>query len=354
MNVFCPTGDCSIGTVTTLGVCGGCRDVTQDIQVQCKNSTSMPTTTCYYKTPAGALLEGFLTDPTPSGFDKTLWNSTAAYLQGGNQNDTLPQLAKLAEIASLNIANNSSLHSPEVHECIYELCAKVYEDVHYINGSIIMGATNSISLQQYGIDSISNDSIPSGLYNAVPGQDPTTNETFSMAGSDFLNLQAYLGEVFTTGYYGSPGRTTRPPGLAGPDVGSIFHQVSNISQMIELVGDSFTNAMRDNQLNNTFVLGEAYIEQTWIHVQWAWLALPIALSIMSLGLLIIVIFRTRARGATVWKSSSLALLFHDLEGWDARSEPFRNSYQLETTATGMRGQLINGNGRHIFLRDQED
>lgn len=50
--------------------------------------------------------------------------------------------------------------------------------------------------------------------------------------------------------------------------------------------------------------------QPIIHVQWAWLALPTSLVVLALILQIVTMVRTSRRDTPVWKSSTLALVFH--------------------------------------------
>ncbi|MCJ1428148.1 hypothetical protein MMC29_006056 [Sticta canariensis] len=47
-----------------------------------------------------------------------------------------------------------------------------------------------------------------------------------------------------------------------------------------------------------------------IHVQWVWLALPTSLVVLALILQIVTMVRTSRRDTPVWKSSTLALVFH--------------------------------------------
>lgn len=47
-----------------------------------------------------------------------------------------------------------------------------------------------------------------------------------------------------------------------------------------------------------------------IHVQWAWLALPIDLVVLALIFQIVTMVRTSRRETAIWKSSTLALFFH--------------------------------------------
>ncbi|KAK7946436.1 uncharacterized protein PG986_010757 [Apiospora aurea] len=58
--------------------------------------------------------------------------------------------------------------------------------------------------------------------------------------------------------------------------------------------------------------GKAWRQETYIEVRWVFLTLPLVVLAATLALLSVAILRSRGKGARVWKSSSLALLFHDV------------------------------------------
>lgn len=62
------------------------------------------------------------------------------------------------------------------------------------------------------------------------------------------------------------------------------------------------------------VEGGAYRQETYVHVQWAWMALPGLLVAASIVILLATMFKNESNGALPWKTSSLALLFHGLDG----------------------------------------
>ncbi|KAK8062822.1 hypothetical protein PG997_014919 [Apiospora hydei] len=57
-----------------------------------------------------------------------------------------------------------------------------------------------------------------------------------------------------------------------------------------------TNSMRNSQNNFTTADGTAFVQETYIHIEWKWLALPIAVSVLSLVLLITVMINSRSHG----------------------------------------------------------
>jgi hypothetical protein len=62
------------------------------------------------------------------------------------------------------------------------------------------------------------------------------------------------------------------------------------------------------------VYGTASREETYVHVEWPWITLPTALVGMSILFLGGTMMKNESKHALAWKSSSLALLFHGLEG----------------------------------------
>jgi hypothetical protein len=62
----------------------------------------------------------------------------------------------------------------------------------------------------------------------------------------------------------------------------------------------------------------AYKLETFVYVKWPWLTMPIALVALSILFLIATMILNSRKRALAWKSNSLALLFHGLEGVEMR------------------------------------
>ncbi|SMQ51663.1 unnamed protein product [Zymoseptoria tritici ST99CH_3D7] len=60
------------------------------------------------------------------------------------------------------------------------------------------------------------------------------------------------------------------------------------------------------------VEGTAYESGTFVHVAWMWIALPVALEIATVSLLVATMWQTRVQKIRMWKSSVLPLLYHHL------------------------------------------
>ncbi len=68
-----------------------------------------------------------------------------------------------------------------------------------------------------------------------------------------------------------------------------------------------------NSDNLRTLQGTVYTEKSFVAVRWRWLALPAALNILGIVLLIVTAADTRRRRVPLWKSSVFAAIYHGLE-----------------------------------------
>ena len=74
--------------------------------------------------------------------------------------------------------------------------------------------------------------------------------------------------------------------------------------------DSTGNGEEEKTLS--FNNGKAWRQETYIKVRWAFLTLPLLVLVATLALLAAAVRGSMGKGAKIWKSSSLALLFHEV------------------------------------------
>lgn len=73
--------------------------------------------------------------------------------------------------------------------------------------------------------------------------------------------------------------------------------------------------------------------------------------LMGLALLILSMVMSSASGARLWKSSSLALLFSQLKGWDGAVVRANSICELQEATKDFRGRLEkDGTDELIFVR----
>lgn len=61
------------------------------------------------------------------------------------------------------------------------------------------------------------------------------------------------------------------------------------------------------------VVGTVWGNQTCVHVNWGWIALPAALLLLTVVFLVLTVISTRSKKAQIWKSSIFAVLFSGLD-----------------------------------------
>ena len=90
----------------------------------------------------------------------------------------------------------------------------------------------------------------------------------------------------------------------------------NLSKTLDDVASSFTNALRSGP-NSTTIRGTVMLPMPYVHVQWPWLLYPAMLSLVATLFFIVSLYFSFNREGVVWKSYTLPLLFHGLQGWQA-------------------------------------
>lgn len=90
---------------------------------------------------------------------------------------------------------------------------------------------------------------------------------------------------------------------------------SSFSTQMNRTANSMTAFMRQNggQGPEHYARGKLYNTTTCIEVRWGWLALPAVLALLTIIVLVATMYASSPKsGSDVWKSSSLAVLFHGL------------------------------------------
>ena len=85
----------------------------------------------------------------------------------------------------------------------------------------------------------------------------------------------------------------------------------NMSKTLDNVAASVTNQMRSS-VGSRNITGNVEYPTVYIQVIWPWLIYPAVLSVLAAALLAVTIWLSHGHDKMVWKSSSLALLFHGL------------------------------------------
>lgn len=256
-------------------------------------------------------------------------------------------------------------------------CLKTYNNITVNSSQTNIGAVDEaimhISSHEFFMDPPQTGNFLFTMQAFADGQ--TFGPNYTMNWFDHLNLGMYMKDILNSTVYLNTG--TYQPGDGGkmaPSFGLAMYNADNLTTMLGQISDSMTNSMRNNQNNLTSANGTTLVYETYIHIEWKWLALPIAVSVLSLVLLITVMINSKSHGVqgkpalfhpllmqfhlltgpspTVWKSSSLPLLFYGLEGWDKEhTHGFQSPRDLHKRSQAMKGQVTLDSEHPVFLKD---
>ncbi|PNP42052.1 hypothetical protein THARTR1_11199 [Trichoderma harzianum] len=323
----CPSGNCTWTDIHTLGVCSSCQNITSTLTRDCSNGdfvafleTVGPTISqCQFKTPHNQTLQTvFATMRDEQGVFGTQWNASALFA-GVEVTDAPATLVSFEAVQPL--AMPASISLDDVRDlpvagwsCTLSLCAKTYPFINVTNGVINVTAPKEDSLL-FGNTDTPYDDLYSETSSAIGN--------YSFQAIDLENLNSYLSVLFSTGFFSEGINTMNTNALVyldsapeAPPVGSRLGLEVDIDAAMNRLASSMTESIRSSQ-NSTAHAGQTLVEKTFIHVSWGWLALPVALAVLSFALVIVAIAVTRQSGVEVWKTEVLPLLFAQLRGFEA-------------------------------------
>ncbi|PYI04662.1 hypothetical protein BO78DRAFT_462472 [Aspergillus sclerotiicarbonarius CBS 121057] len=299
VTMACSTGNCTFAPYQSLGFCSRCANITDALTLGNTSSTSTMATYNYN---------------LPNGLSfQTSWNSM--YLMNATtgldlirlKTDDVPLILNFTSISAAGYGVPPQISATE---CALYFCVQTYQAAVQkgrYNETLISTATSSNSS---GAD-ITEDLtlMPETCYvNGTQRQD-RDNCTYSVnwvsrlamsnsvspliegQGSLFVSNRPYWSSDTMRAVYGVEGNYT--------DVNSMFQSLAS----------ALTTHARSTVCAASFN-GTTWTTESFVHVQWPWLTLPIVLMVMTLGFLITTVIRTRNQ--FIWKSSPLALLFSDI------------------------------------------
>jgi hypothetical protein len=346
----CSTANCNWPAFATLAVCNSCEDVTSTTVTTCGNSTR-GSQQCSYTTPNGHTLTANTNFDAHTGFSSTLLKSTATsvFTSGNLFNDTL--LINSATIILPPIPQNSGaqpnaqLPPAVVTECTIRWCAQVYEGSRVTGNVLNQTKINDITMQivQVPADNVSHK-VYTGLKPADGQPSIPGNGTFTINTMDHANTANYLESIFTVGQASTNANDKE---AVVNDISNPLLQTNNVSLTVQNMVKSMSMRVRTGP-NSTLALGQAFTDEAFIQVQWLWIILPASTVLLAFIFLILTMWRSARAKAPVWKSSGLAMLLHDMKGYDG-AEKYDKVEEMEKVAKKVEVRLCRGiDGRWIF------
>lgn len=238
----------------------------------------------------------------------------------------------------------------KVTQCLFYFCIQLF-NVSVSNGEISSFVTDtSPNLNTANLTVTTDHGYQGYPYNLSAPTNFTSNEVFADYPMDgypsavpsstfvvnnwiFEALVMSLGSLFT--HAPTNINLKADSGSPGLDIVELLYYRDDLSSVMANVATSFSTYLRSLPGPNNRALGTAWKMETFIHVRWAWLTLPILVVLMGVVFLLSAIIRTRRLAG--WKSSILAVLFHGLG--DHHKREARGLVEMEHTAKDIRVRL---------------
>lgn len=126
----------------------------------------------------------------------------------------------------------------------------------------------------------------------------------------------------------------------------------DLKSMAEGIAASLTNYGLRN--SNATAIGRAFTNERYVHVRWVWMILPASLEVATLILFIATIIQNHRAGLPTWKSSVLAVYYHD-EGSKDIGMPVERLSEMDNAACATTVRLVmDPRVGHVLRRDSTD
>ena len=318
----CSTGNCTFPFTPSIAVCGSCQDTTNVL-------TACNSTACNYTTSTGTI------------FTLASWNNVSVghgfvskSVQTKLDNLTAENALKVADFEMLGAPFGSlgselygRTHEWKSHRCQLSMCVNVYAT------TISNGQQSSKVVNSY--TTIPNDS---GL-----GFSGGANWTFALPKQwkEDYNVSALawvaLGQQLSNMVGGTALLNLEGYSTTSDAVEAIWSGTQDLQAWISKVSLSLTNAIRESSpAQSTTFNGTAY--KLSIIVRWGWIALPLALTVITIVLLVSVMVQTGRSEIGPWKGSPLTMLLFEVDH-DLRQQP--NDVDWNGFSSGTDGHLAN-------------
>ena len=208
---------------------------------------------------------------------------------------------------------------PTATECALYWC------VQTLNTSIQNGILNQTILKTWSNDSAL-DTSDVYLSPYIPRSTSNHRPDYYVSPMSNVPLARFLQDAFNASVKGInlPNSQFTPDELLdltiySSDIAQALWHTNDLKNLMNNLADRMTDALRNLYSipaaeSDASSLGDVYTTQTYVHVTWPWLILPVGLVLASCAVLLAAVIESSRYRAVVWKSSSLAVMFHGIDG----------------------------------------
>lgn len=309
----CPTGNCTWSNFQSLAICSQCEDITKQLSTSWapldnkKNSNISLPDGFSLSIVDFLALEGF---PSLALGSRYAGDYNVSYFEGINSTVTLLNFEAISGPA-VGYDENTII-GPFAGHCVLYACVQEYT----------ANVTNGVFIEE----PLDTKPIDPAAINVLPCPDCTESNItgFGIDYTTWNGVSMYFDNEFNGTFQGQNGAA---PGIqfSTDTIQAIFRGLNDtkpntLDKVMENLAKSITQNMRSNPgVGRPLAVGTAYVEQSFVSVQWGWFALPVAIMVLVLLFLFVIWALTRKADIQPWKSSTMATLFHGLDN-DSRRE----------------------------------
>jgi len=368
----CPTGNCTFPDYSSLGVCHQCADVSYLLEYQCNdNKTFLDDATAGYivRNPCGYKFNKTFVAGTKTADEKPM-TVPMTILIGGGFEGREPDFAEMTMSNVWNATVFTNLTFPILHfyvaytpggpvetrknttavlkECAVNWCVKKFS-----------GSFEGGKIKEREYDSvIYNPSTPPTRYDL-----PSWPEVNMTVGNTTFTVPNGTTDRMELNFFNHL-PSLRSIELGGDEVPAeeqlfglwsfMYKAPYDINPGLTELTTEMTSAMRDqssNRRNTTRkVYGTVFGPETYVHVRWIWMTLPVVLLFSGLAFLFAAVVQSRKAGIEVRKNSALASMLYGMTAETRlRFEAVEKPSEIEEVAKGVSVRLEDGIGQRRLV-----
>ncbi|TGJ82311.1 hypothetical protein E0Z10_g6455 [Xylaria hypoxylon] len=310
-----PAVKCTWDEFDTIAACASYTNTTNTVEEDCQTTRhdTYDNTTCTFTFPEGKPADLIVLRYANNTQLQWLGTSQSCALEGAYLGCGIsPNFLNGVRVTDWGQVDDYEMFSYEAFTITLNWCIRTY---------------HSVTASPAGIQTLNYTSSPLVYSNrsiAFPDTDPSNiiaayHEFYSNASAQYFNmtfrslfLLSYVNGLFVRELNNHDAQN---PGLnSGLSEFLYYTDLSNLTANLE---ETLTNQIRNSSpgdnLDGEMWPGQAFYQETYWHVHWPWVVLPIAEAVITIILLGVTIIFSRKQ--PLFKSSPLALLFHPLEGY---------------------------------------
>ncbi|PWY88170.1 hypothetical protein BO70DRAFT_377746 [Aspergillus heteromorphus CBS 117.55] len=297
--ITCPTGNCTFAPYQSLGFCSRCANITSDLTLA-PSSTDSTTETYSYNLTNGLSF-------TTSYSSMYLMNATTDLDLIQLTTDGLPVILNFTAISAAGYGVPPQVSATE---CALYFCTKTYE------ASVQRGSFNETLTSTATTTNSSSTDVTSNIFltpqTCYTNGTQTSNTSACTYDVSWLSQLAMSNSISPLLQGTGSLFVSNRPSWSSDTIEAAYGTYGNytdLNTMFDSLASSLTMHARSSVCAAS-ITGTTWTVESFVHVQWPWLTLPVVLLVLTLVFLVTTVIRTRNQ--FIWKSSPLALLFSDL------------------------------------------